>query len=114
MSIDKREYPQRINELTARAKAGNDYTMDCDIGETAYLETLIVFIKEWRGGQMNKDTLTRKQKELENKLLLYYQHCEVFDKHVTIRNAYSNVMTEAEKNGCPICKKIVRIFDGRE
>ena len=114
MSFDRNKYTKRIQELTARAKEGNDYTMDCDIGETAYLETLIVLIKEWRGGQMGKDPLTRKQKELENKLLLYYQHCEMFDRHIQINNRYSHILTEAEKNGCPICKKLVRIFDGRE
>lgn len=114
MSVNKSEYPQRINELTARAKAGNDYTMDCDIGEAAYLETLIVFIKEWQNGQMKKDTLIKKQKELESKLMSYYQHREMFDRHIQINNRYSHILTEAVKSGCPICRKIVRIFDGRE
>ena len=114
MSFDRNKYTKRIQELTERAKKGNDYTMDCDIGETAYLDTLLVYIRDWKAKKTDKETLIRKQKELEQKLLSYYQHCEIFDKHVTIRNAYSNVMTEAEKNGCPICKKIVKIFDGRE
>ena len=34
--------------------------------------------------------------------------------HACIRNSYSEVLTEAEKHGCPICRKLVRIFDGRE
>ena len=34
--------------------------------------------------------------------------------HANIRNRYSPVMTEAEKHGCPICRELVRIFDGRE
>ena len=34
--------------------------------------------------------------------------------HAAIRNRYSEVLTEAEKHGCPICRKLVRIFDGRE
>lgn len=114
MSFDKNKYTQRIQELTARAKEGNGYTMDCDIGEAAYLGILLLYIKEWQNKQTDKETLIRKQKELEQKLLNYYQHCEIFDKHVTIRNAYSNVMTEAEKSGCPICKKLVRAFDGRD
>ena len=29
-------------------------------------------------------------------------------------NKYSPLLVEAEKHGCEICKKIVRIFDGRE
>ena len=95
-------------------KEGNDYTLDCDIGEAAYLETLLLYIKEWQNKQMDKNTLIRKQKELEQKLLNYYQHCEMFDRHIQINNRYSHIMTKAEKNGCPICKKIVRILDGRE
>ena len=114
MSFDAAKCEDRVKELTARAKESNDYTMDCDIGEAAYLETLIVFIKEWQNGQMKKDTLIKKQKELESKLLSYYQHREMFDRHIQINNRYSHILTEAEKSGCPICKKLVRIFDGRE
>lgn len=114
MSFDKNKYTKRIQELTARAKEGNDYTMDCDIGEAAYLETLLLYIKGWQNGQMKKDTLIKKQKELESKLLSYYQHCEMFDEHIQINNRYSHILTEAEKSGCPICRKIIKIFDGRE
>lgn len=114
MSFDKSKYSNRIMELTARAKEGNDYTLDCDIGEAAYLETLLLYIKEWQNKQTDKETLIRKQKELEQKLLNYYQHCEMFDRHIQINNRYSHILTEAEKSGCPICKKIVKILDGRE
>ena len=34
--------------------------------------------------------------------------------HAQLRNRYSPVLTDAEKNGCPICKLLVKIFDGRE
>ena len=114
MSFDAAKCEDRVKELTARAKEGNDYTMDCDIGEAAYLETLLLYIKEWQNKQTDKETLIRKQKELESKLLSYYQHREMFDRHIQINNRYSHILTEAEKGGCPICKKIVRIFDGRE
>ena len=114
MSFDKSKYSNRIMFLTARAKEGNDYTLDCDIGETAYLDTLLVYIRDWKAKKTDKETLIRKQKELEQKLLSYYQHCEMFDRHIQISNRYSHILTEAEKNGCPICKKIVKIFDGRK
>lgn len=114
MSFGAEKYKCRIKELTARAKESNDYTMDCDIGEAAYLETLLLYIKEWQNKQINKETIIQKQKELEQKLLSYYQHCEMFDRQIQINNRYSHILTEAEKSGCPICKKIVRIFDGRE
>lgn len=43
--------------------------------------------------------------EFREKLLQHYAH---------INNRCSEVLTEAEKHGCPVCKKLVRIFDGRE
>lgn len=114
MSFDEQSYKDRIKVLTVRAKEGNGYTMDCDIGETAYLEVLLLYIKEWKSNKAGKDTLIKKQKELENKLLSYYQHREMFDSHIQINNKYSHILTEAEKSGCPICKKLVRVFDGRD
>ena len=41
-------------------------------------------------------------------------HEHLIQSHADINNRYSQVMTEAEKHGCPICRKLVRIFDGRE
>ena len=114
MGFDKSKYSNRIMELTARAKEGNDYTMDCNIGEAAYLETLLLYIRDWKSNKTDKDTLIKKQKELESKLLSYYQHREMFNRHIQINNRYSHILTEAEKSGCPICKKIVKILDGRE
>ena len=107
-------YSERIKELTERAKDENEYTLDCDVGECAYLFTLITMIKAFKSGGMSKQELIEKKKILVDKLSVHYQHREIYDMHIDTRNRYSNVMTEAEKSGCPICKKIVRIFDGRE
>lgn len=109
-----KNYSERIQELTERAKDENEYTLDCDVGECAYLFTLIVMIKAFKSGGMSKQELTEKKKILVDKLTDHYQHKEIQNMHIDIRNKYSNVLTEAEKRGCPICKKLVRIFDGRE
>lgn len=108
-----KNYSERIQELTERAKDENEYTLDCDVGECAYLFTLIVMIKAFKSGGMSKQELTEKKKILVDKLTDHYQHKEIYDMHIDIRNRYSNVLTEVEKHGCPICKKLVRIFDGR-
>lgn len=107
-------HSERIEMLTERAKHLNDYTDDLDIGESAYLLGLIGVITEYRSGFIPKDKLAYHQKTLLQKLESYYQHCEIFDLHIQIRNKYSPVMTEAEKHGCQICKRLVKIFDGRE
>lgn len=109
-----KDYSERIKELTERAKSENEYTLDCDVGECAYLFTLITMIKAFKSGNMSKKELIEKKKILVDKLTNHYQHKEIQNMHIDIRNRYSNVLTEAEKHGCPICKKIVKIFDGRE
>ena len=67
----------------------------------------------------NSHTYDRERaKTAKQELISAYQNNafaeNLLNYHAKIRNRYSPVMTEAEKNGCPICKKIVRIFDGRE
>lgn len=109
-----KDYSDRIKELTERAKEGNDYSLDCDIGETAYLETLIHLIERFKDKKIDKETLVSKKKTLARKLERYYQHCEMFDENIEISIKCGHILTEAEKHGCPICKKLVRVFDGRD
>lgn len=112
--FDIHRYEQRIKELTDRAKAGNEYEDDCDLGEQFYLELLTLFVEKYEQRIITRDDLIRKQKALRIRLEKYYQWGEIFERHVQIRNGYSNVLTEAEKGGCPVCRKLVRIFDGRD
>lgn len=113
-NFDKRNYTQRIAALTQRAKKSDRYIRDLDIGESCYLLSLIGLIQSYRMKLVTQDELYHGQKNLETQLEKYYQHSEISDMHIRINNRCSEVMTEAEKHGCPICKKLVRIFDGRE
>lgn len=111
--FDIRNYEQRISELTDRAKSGNEYEDDCDLGEQFYLELLSLFVEKYEQRIISRDDLIRKQKALRQRLEKYYQWGEIFDRHTRIQNRCSPLLTEAEKHGCPVCKKLVRIFDGR-
>lgn len=105
---------ERIEELTNRAKRNDKHIADLDIGETAYLITLIDYIRQFRRNEIDANELRTNQMKLRAKLEVYYRHCEIYEQAADRRNRYSPVLTEAEKYGCPICKKIVRIFDGRD
>lgn len=113
-NFDKRNYQARLSELTDRAKQSNAYKADLDIGETCYLLSLLSAVKLFRMKCMSSDELYHEQKRLEAELMKYYQHRELFGLHISIRNRYSHVLTEAEKSGCEVCRKLVRIFDGRD
>lgn len=112
--MDTRLYHDKITMLTERAKQNSRYTKDLEIGETCYLVSLICLIQSFRMKLISQNELFHSQKDLERQLLNYYQHTEIFDRHTDIRNRYSHLLIQAEKDGCPICRKLVRIFDGRE
>lgn len=112
--MDVNSYTDRISDLTGRAKEPNPYVRDTNIGERAYILALSAQIRAYREKRISRDELMKAQAELKNELLKYYQQREMFDRHININNRYSPLLTEAEKHGCPICKKLVRIFDGRE
>ena len=113
-TFDIKKYESRISELTERAKIGNKKTDDTDIGEEAYLAVLNVYVDQYHQGKISKEKLIRQQKTLRLKLEKHYQHREIDELHINIRNRYSHILTDAEKHGCPICKKLVRVFDGRD
>ena len=105
---------ERIKLLNDRAKRNDRYIKDLNLGESNYLLALIQCLNDFHNGLIKSKELAVLQRELKQQLETYYAISEVHLHAVKVRNKYSVVLTEAEKNGCPICKKIVRIFDGRE
>lgn len=112
--MDVKCYTDRISDLTERAKEPHPYTKDTSIGERAYILALSTEIRAYREKHIDRLELINVQAELKNELLKYYQQREMFDRHIRINNRYSPLLTEAKKTGCPVCRKLVRVFDGRE
>lgn len=104
----------RIEMLNERAKNDERKIKDLKLGESCYLLALINLLHLFHNGSLTREELRREQLELKKQLENYYVIESVHNYAVRIRNRYSPILTEAEKNGCEICKKIVRVFDGRE
>lgn len=107
-------YAGRIEELTGRAKTRNPKLNDLDIGESCYVLGLSAAVYLYRVKEFSRDRLSQKQRELQDRLENYYQLAECFENAVSIRNKYGSILTQANKDGCEICKQLVKIFDGRE
>lgn len=106
--------PDRLSELERKAMHGEEMPTDLTQSEQLFYLSMIRLYELF-----NNHTYDRKQaKNIKQDLIAAYQNNafweKLFNYHVQIRNRYSHVLTEAEKNGCPICKKLVKIFDGRE
>jgi len=110
----KQEYKEEIEKLTERAKKREPKADGLNIGEKFFTELLHLYIEQYRINQITAEELIMKKKQLEKDLINYWDWAEIFKLHCEIRNRQSATLIEAEKNGCPICKRLVRIFDGRE
>ena len=108
-------HSDRLKTLTEKAKRfDSKYDERYELGEKAYLICLSEYIKAYRRKEITAEQLKDIQKELESQLEKYYIEQELYDYHISINNHCSEILAEAEKDGCPICKKLVRVFDGRE
>lgn len=114
MNFSERRYTDRIRELTQRAQTGDPKRDDCSIGEVCYTDMLEVYLYQHRQLGMPEEALNKKVTMLRGKLLHYYQLEECSVEAARRRNRYSEVFSEIEKHGCPLCRKVIRIFDGRE
>lgn len=106
--------PDRLFELEKKAMHGEDIPQGLTQSEQLFYLSMVKLYELF-----NSHTYDRERaKTAKQELISAYQNNafaeNLLNHHAQIRNRYSPVMTDAEKNGCPICKKIVRIFDGRE
>lgn len=63
-------------------------------------------IKSRNVAKVEKNTAMKKHGELE-----FWER--IFREHSRRMVEIGTLLTEADKNGCPICKKVSAIFDGR-
>lgn len=69
---------------------------------------------EYRHGVIDRTQAKEEKFRLVQAYEAEKQLHEIFRQHVGIRNTMSHRLTEVEKNGCPLCRELVQIFDGRK
>lgn len=104
----------RLSELEIKAKHGDDMPDGLTQSEQLYYLSMVQLYRLFTSHVYDRT----QAKSIKQDIISAYRKNAFEEKlirhHADIRNKYSHVMTEAEKNGCPICQKLVRIFDGRE
>lgn len=78
-----------------------------------YLSLRILY-REYRSGAIEKKQARQEKRKLIDEYELMMLHHRAYQQATERANRYSPLLVEAEKSGCDVCRKIVRIFDGRE
>lgn len=76
--------------------------------------SLRMLYREYRSGAIEKEQARQEKRKLIDEYELMMLHHRAYTQASERANRYSHILTDAEKSGCEICKKIVKIFDGRE
>lgn len=103
-----------LDDLEHAAARGDPLPDGFTLVEQWLYLSLRILHREFRSG-----VITREQAAMEkNAILKQYEMAQLHHRSYTEANErckrYSPLLVEAEKSGCDICRKIVRIFDGRK
>ncbi|MGN0557872.1 MAG: hypothetical protein ACI4IS_00275 [Acutalibacteraceae bacterium] len=107
-------YRSELDKLTERAKRQNPEPEGLNLGEKFFVTLLHLYIEQYRTKEITESELLKKKKELEDDLMIHWDLQKIFKNYIDIAVKHNMLITQAEKEGCPICKKLIRIFDGRE
>lgn len=108
------KYEEDIEKLTQRAKKIDPKANGLNLGEKFFVELLHLYIVQYRQREITAEELTAKKKQLEQDYVNYRDFARIFEQHCEIRLKQGELLSRAEKDGCPICKEIVKVFDGRK
>ena len=106
--------PDKLSELEKKAKHGEEMPQGLTQSEQLFYLSMVKLYELWNSHTYDREYARAAKQEL---IAAYQNNAfaeNLIHHHAQIRNRYSPVMTEAEKSGCPICRKLVRIFDGRD
>lgn len=102
-----------ITEMESLANRGEQLPKAYTLPEQLLFLSLRVLHEEYR-----RNEITRKQ-AIDEKARLVRQYKEamgqlaIYQQAVRVRNTMSWRFAAIEKDGCPLCRELVQIFDGR-
>lgn len=100
-----------IYELARKRQPAPD---DMTLPEQLLYTTARNIYKSYQDGIISLEQAKREKQKSINDFKRLSMRYEVYDDHARRRVKISQLLTEADKNGCEICKRVSRVFDGRE
>lgn len=77
-----------------------------------YLSLRLLY-KEHKAGMVTREQAAKEKRAILDQYELAKLHYSAYQQTTERTNRYGYLFAEAEKSGCDVCRKIVRILDGR-
>lgn len=111
---DINKIESKICKIERNAMTGKELPEGYTQPEQLLFLSLRVLHWEYRHREITLEQARKEKERLARKYIQAARFQVVYQQAVEIRNHMGQYLTEATKHGCPICKKLVKIFEGRE
>lgn len=113
------------DDLIKMARAKSEKSNDTDVqmnkkisnlsqSEALFFLQMVNLFTAYRNREITADEAKAMKNKFIKDLEKYQMLERIFREDCEIRNKQSQWLIKAEKQGCEICRKLVRIFDGRD
>jgi len=103
----------KLDELNHLAAKSEPIPDGLTLPEQWLYLSLRILYREYQSGVLTKEQAALEKRRLIEQYELMQLHHSAYQQATERSKQYSLLLVEAEKTGCDVCKKIVRIFDGR-
>lgn len=111
---DINKIENKIQVIEREAMSGREIPEDYTQPEQLLFLSLRVLHWEYRHRVITKEQAKEEKALLAREYIQAARFQVVYQEAIEARNRMGQYLTDAVKHGCPICKKIIEIFDGRE
>ncbi len=102
-----------VEEIERLAMSGQSVPEGYNQPEQLLFLSLRILHWEYRHGIVDLEQAKDEKRLLVQEFQKEQQFHEIYQEAVRIRNTMSHRLTAVEKDGCPHCRELVQIFDGR-
>lgn len=111
---DINKIESKICEIERNAMAGKELTEGYTQPEQLLFLSLRVLHWEYRHREITLEQARKEKERLAREYIQAARFQVIYQQAVEIRNHMGQYLTMANKGKCPVCKKLVEIFEGRE
>lgn len=111
---DINKIESKIRVIERLAMDGKELPKEYTQPEQLLFLNLRILHWEYRHRQISLDQAKREKERLSREYIQAARFQVIYQQAVEIRNHMGKYLTMATKGECPVCKKLVEIFEGRE
>ena len=104
----------KICEIERNAMMGKELPAGYTQPEQLLFLSLRVLHWEYRHREITLEQARKEKERLAREYIQAARFQAIYQQSVKIRNHMGQYLTMANKGTCPVCKKLVEIFEGRE